>query len=260
MMKRLWILTVIFFATLSGLSYAGKPVKGCSDVPVMFTFESTTSSNVPSAINGDGNGGYSHGVDRVNAVIHFDSDCNGSRDAGFGLGRRSTRTVSLQFSGISGTDTIGGTFPSFNGSTVIAKPGFIILNLTGYGYPVGSTYYTKMSFRFTEPGTSTVYDMVFAPFDGLCPFSDGLCVDSITNDIVSPDQNSPVSAAWVKVTYLPASGSTPDQWIVEGEITEADAPDVIQRGTLISSGVHRGQFSMPFRIRITALAPLPSPQ
>jgi hypothetical protein len=259
-MKRLWILTVILFAALSGLCYAGKPVKGCSDVPILWTLESTTTNNVPSAINEDGKGGYRHGVDGVTGVIHFDSDCKGSRDAGFGVGSRSKRTVSLQFSGIPGTDTVGGAFPSFNGSTIVAKPSFIILNLTGYGYPVGSTYYTKMSPRFTVLGTRTAYDVVFAPFDGLCPFSDGLCVDSITNDIASPDQNSPVSTAWVKVTYLPAGGSTPDQWIVEGELTEADPPYVIQRGTLISGGVHRGQISMPFRIRITALAPLPMAQ
>ena len=256
-MKRLFIVSVMFFA-LSAPAFAGKP-GGCPDVPIVWTFESTTTSNVPSAINGDGKGGYRQGADGVfNSVIHFNSDCNGSRDATLGLSR-SKRNVSVQFSGIPETDAIGGPFPGFNGTTITAQPFFNIVNVTGYGYPVGSTFYTKMGFGF-KTSDRTAYDVTFLPFDGSpCPFTDGICVDSITPDIGSPDQNSPIPAAWVRVTHLPASGTTPDQWIVEGEITEADT-QVIQRATLLSGSVHRGQFSMPFRIRLTALAPLPRAQ
>jgi hypothetical protein len=238
-------------------AYAAKPGGGgggdrCTDIPISWTFENSTTTGIPSAITGDGKRpDYREGVDGVfNSKIHriYGQSCDGTRDATLGLSK-SKRTVSVSFSGIDGTDTVQGQFPDFNGTTLAIQPFFNIANIMGYGHSVGSTYYTKMGFGFNAPGDrKTSYQVWFFPFDWQCP--EGF--DCITRDQPTANLNDPVAAAWVRINYIPASGTTPDQWIAEGEFSDPE----IQRGTLLANSIHRGQFSMPFRIRITALAPL----
>jgi hypothetical protein len=79
--------------------------------------------------------------------------------------------------------------------------------------------------------------------------------------------NQPVETAWAKVSYTPRDPSQPwstsnaDHWIVDGELTTI-SDSVYERATLFQLGkpgtqTHYGQYSMPFKILITALAPLP---
>ena len=247
------ITVCLFILVIASAAYAaGKPPK-CTDIPISWTFENTTTSAYASAITGDGNGAYADGSDTP-AVIHLNSDCNGSRDATLNL-LRAARSVNIRFDAINGTD-IDGPFPAFAGQTKSVKPFFNVRNILAYRYSVGTTFYTKMSVSgFKVSSNRSDYNVAFLPFDGQnCPDPSGLtCIDSITYDGAGSNQNDPEPAAWVKVTFIAASGGSPDQWIVEGEFSDPE----IQRGTLFSSGIHSGQFSMPFRIRITALAPLP---
>ena len=250
-------LLILAFASFA---HAVKPGT-CTDVPISWYFEPVTTNDLPAAIYNDDRGVYREGVDGVfNSKIHY---CGyGSHDATLGLNRSKVRTLNIRFSLISGTD-IDGQLPSFAGQTISSKPFLNIRNITAFGYNVGTTYYTKMTMGYIkDPVQRNVeYGLAFLPYDWQCPI--GLsCVDSPTSDTADAKQNDPVPAAWVKVTYMPRdlgqqwSSSNTDQWIVEGEFTTATDPE-IQRGTLLSAGVHMGQYSMPFRIRITALAPLP---
>jgi hypothetical protein len=224
-------------------AFAAKP---CSDVRISWTFLGTV-GDYSSAITDDGKGEYRGGADGVfNSVIH---NCFGSWDATLGL-NKSKRTLFMTFSPIPGTDNVEGSFPTFAGQTIPTKPFINIANITGNGYPVGTTYYTKMGMWYIKaPGDNrTSYGLDFLPYDSdpRCPFTDGICVFRPAE--VSPYQNTPVAAAWVRVSYV-----APNQWIVEGAYSDPE----IQRATLFGDGIHRGQFSMPFRILITALDPLP---
>ncbi len=250
---------VVIVCAFAGNVYAGKPGGGgCADVPISWVFEATTTSELPSAITDDGKGAYKPG-NGVNSVIHFGKDCNGSKDATLALGRRSSRTLSMNFPAAIAGSIIEDLPPDFAGDDPIAtQPFLLIYNLIGYPEVKtgATTWYTKFMANYIKGPDGLDYILAFQPFD--CPIGLIPCVDSPTPDgDPSSNQNAPVSAAWVKVNYIPASGGTLDQWIVEGEFTY-DGDPIVQRGTLLSSGVHRGQYSMPFRIRITALAPLPA--
>lgn len=265
-MKRITV--SILMLTFAISAHAGKPGGTSCDVPISWIFEATGSESAPAALTDDGKGAYKGGVDGIfNSVIH---GCWGSYDATLGLNKTRKRSIKMKFPNAIPDTNIEASSPSFaGGNEIVANPFMNVRNITGFGYPVtpGVPFYTKMSLGFKGPD-AVDYELAFLPFDGMCPTNDGLiCVDSKTNDLGSANQNAPVTAAWVKVTYLPRNFGQPwsetntDQWIVEGLFTEATDPPIIQRGTLLSQDVHnyvhRGQYSMPFRIRITALAPLP---
>lgn len=259
-MKNLKTVTMFVFVCAFAVHvYAGKPGGGgCADVPISWVFEATTTSNLPSAITDDGTGVYKPG-NGINSVIHFGKDCNGSKDATLGFSRSSRRTLSMNFPAAIAGSITEDLPPDFAGNGPIdTKPFLLIYNLIGYPeFKTGATtWYTKFMANYITGPDGKDYILAFQPFD--CPIGSIPCVDSPTPDgSPSSNQNNPVPAAWVKVNYIPASGGTLDQWIVEGEFTYDGDPNV-QRGTLLSSGVHKGQYSMPFRIRITALALLPA--
>lgn len=249
------ILMVFLMIGIGANVYAAKRPggPGCSDVPVSWAFVDGYS------VTSDGKGEYKHKADGVfNTVIHYDN-CDGSRDATLGL-FRSKRSVSIQIPTPINGSNIENPSPTFSGgASFVAKPFFNVRNLVGYPVVttgVAATYYTKMSFGFEAPDRND-YNVAHLPDDFACPI--GLtCVDSLTNEVGSANQNQPVQMAWVKVTYMPRdltqdwSLNNTDKWLVEGLITDGTV-----RATLISNGQHFGQYHMPFQILITALARIP---
>ena len=84
MTRHSWLTSLAVSAVLlvgSGLNdrtNAAKPT-GCIDVPLSMTFVATAA---PAAIwNDSANSAYQNGVDGVSSVIHYNKDCNGTRDA-----------------------------------------------------------------------------------------------------------------------------------------------------------------------------------
>jgi len=162
---------------------------------------------------------------------------------------------------IPGTNNIQGGPPSFAGAASFLTFGFLnVRNVTGYGViPPGqaATYYTRAVFENITGPDGGNYRLTFFPDDFTCP---GVCVLGIGYPGNNPTLNQPVETAWVKVTYSPANGSSPDQWVVEGNLTTSTDPE-IQRGTLFLNGsktlTHYGQYSMPFKLVITAQTTLP---
>ena len=81
--------------------------------------------------------------------------------------------------------------------------------------------------------------------------------------------NLPVETSWLRVHFMPAPNpsqpwlpSNAAQWLVDGEQPDTAPTGLYQRGTLnIKSksggdGAQEGQYAMPFKILITALAPI----
>ena len=134
--------------------------------------------------------------------------------------------------------------------------------LAGTGEAITSTsgptvFYTRMAMIFSAPDGNT-YRLDFHPDDSVCP-GDLAC---------SPDKDPPTYAqlnlpnetSWAKVTFTPATTNSAATWLVDGELTDMPS-GALERATLAlvkPSGaiVQEGQYSMPFRILITALGPL----
>lgn len=252
----------------SAAAFGAKPPR-CSDVPISVTFVGTTAA--PAAISNDvSNIAYQNGVDGVAAVIHYNMDCGGTRDATLNLGN-SKRSLMMQFPNpIPGSIVVAGP-PSFAGGSGFATQNFInIRNIVGYNTQgltpgVAATYYTKITSSNIVGPDGNSYDLVLFPDNSTCP---AICAS--TNDGTGLYHNSPVQAAWSKVTYTPRDTSQPwslsnaDSWVVDGEMTSNEPPatsNTYERATLFfvsrrGATTHYGQYSMPFKILITALAPL----
>ncbi len=248
-MKRFIFSVCVLILTLAGSADAkGKPAT-CTNTPVSMFIEDTSTA----AILSDGGGLYQNGVNGVTGVINFNSSCDGSRDVT--VDTSSNRRVWFNFPDTIGT-VIGGATQSFIPNPFSDRAFINIRNITCRdcntdGIPL--TFYTKVSVAFFAPGGQK-YLLAFLPDD--CP-GDYPCAPNYTPGPVLPTKNEPVETAWAKVTYTP-----PDTWVVEGELT-----DDIVRSTLFLTSVkgnkppvHYGQYSMPFKITITALAPLAQPQ
>ena len=256
---------------LGGLATAsGAKPPGCPNVPISWTFMGTTS---PAAIANDfPTTAYRNGVDGVTAQIFFNNDCQGTRDAVLDLGgRSSTRTMSMQFPAPIADSILPGqgVAPSFAGAPNFfqTKAFFNVHNILGRntagitpGQP--ATFYTKFTDPFPGPDGKD-YKLVRFPFT--CPDLAICAYNGYDPYSTDPYLNMPVEAGWVKVTYTPRDALGPactatnttncDSWIVDGELD--------QRTTLFLKGkngsqLHSGQYAMPFKIQITALAPLPS--
>ena len=260
---------VLAFGGLATASGA-KP-HGCTNVPISWTFVATTTADA-AIWNDIPTTAYQDGVTGVTAVIFFNNDCNGTRDAVLDLGgRSSTRTLSMKFPApIAGSILAGqGLAPSFAGDAegFQTKAGFNIHNILARNTPgiepgQPATFYTKFTDPFPGPDGKS-YKLVRFPFN--CPVSAICAYNGYDPYSTDPFLNMPEEAAWVKVTYTPRNASGQpctatnttncDSWIVDGELD--------QRSTLFLKGkngsqTHSGQYSMPFKIMITALAPLPS--
>ena len=260
------VLALVLVLGAAQTASAAKPPR-CTDVPISVTFMATTSA--PAAIWNDvANTAYQNGVGGVAAVIHYNSGCDGTRDATLDLGG-STRTLSMQFpNAISGSTSVQAGPASFAGGSAFATHAFFnVHNIVGYQTPgitpgVAATFYTKVTAPFTGPNGKS-YKLVLYPDNYSCPFVP--CASD--PDGTNPDINLPVEGAWALVTYTPRdtwqpwSLSNADRWVVDGEVTSSTDP-IYERGTLVligknGSATHEGQYSMPFKILVTALAPLP---
>jgi hypothetical protein len=253
---------------------AARPPRGtCANVPIAVSFVTTLNS----AINNDVNQVYQEGVDGVsNTVIHFQSDCNGSHDATMDMpttGKKVKRKVSFQFPAVIPGTEIDQPAPSFAPGAFLTPVWMNIRNITGKGFGVpqdeATVYYTRMIYEFKAPDGDT-YRLVFDPDSAAeCP-AGAIC----NTNFGGPDpvtRNQPVQTAWVKVTHTPPpnpdqpwSITNADKYKVEGNLTSSYNPSdpTIERGTLvgpIGSGLHFGQYSIPFEIEITALTKLPTP-
>ena len=227
-------------------AFGAKPAR-CGDVPISVNF--MTPSSAPAAIWNDIGSPYTNGQDGVGAVIHFNMSCDGSRDATLGLGG-STRTLWMQFpAALPGS--LGSPAPFAGGPAFPSQAFFNIHNVLGYGLPAGTTtYYTKTSSTFPGPDGKT-YHLALYPDNDSCP---GVCAP--VPDGTDPLRNQPGEEAWVKVTRM-----TADTWLVEGDLVTADP--AINRARLSVDGkrgstINEGQYSMPFKVEIKTLAPLPS--
>jgi hypothetical protein len=273
-MKKFLSVISLLFLTLATVDAAPRPPgNDCANVPITVAFIPTMNS----AITSDNGTVYQEGVDGItNTVIHFQSDCNGSHDATMDLpttGKKAKRKVSFQFpAAIPGT-TIDEPAPSVAPGSAFLTPIWMnIRNLTGKGFiPLDqhTVYYTRMIYEFKAPDNEK-YRLVFDPDSAAeCP------VGAICNtNFGGPDpvtRNQPVQTAWVKVTHTPPpnpndewSPTNADTYLVEGNLTSSTNPSdpTIERGTLVGpvgSGLHFGQYSMPFQILITAKVKLPTP-
>jgi hypothetical protein len=272
MSRQSWLMSVAVSAVLLvGTSLNDRikaaKVSGCSDVPLSMTFVATTAAaaaiwnDVPTAA-------YQNGVDGVSSVIHYNKDCNGTRDATLTL-YRSRRTLWMQYPNPLPESTIVSGPPAFAGGAAFTTQAHInVYNILGRGSAlspgIAATFYTKVGSGFSGPDGKN-YRLRFMPDDFTCP-QGAICVPT-QDHTDAPDSNQPVETAWAAVTYTPRNPAQPwslgnaDSWVVDGELTSPSDP-VYQRATLLHEGAHftfthQGQFSMPFKILITALAALP---
>lgn len=140
-------------------------------------------------------------------------------------------------------------------------------NLTGYTVlppKTAATFYTRVGSTFKGPD-GTTYQLRFHPDAFTCP-TGATCVPDLENERNAANMNQPVETAWAQVTYTPQDPNQPwstsnaDRWVVDGELLLADT--VYERSTLFAPvgktpQVPFGQYSMPFKISIVALVPLP---
>jgi hypothetical protein len=259
-MKRLSFGICVFILTLGATAYAGKP-PAC-DVPISWSFMSTTAA--PAAIlNDDPTKAYVNGVDGVtNSVIQCET-----HDATLGFTANSNRRIWMKLpSAIPGSIIDGGPASFAGGNSFLTKTTFNIRNIIGYSVITlgqAATYYTRASSRFTGPD-GKAYQWVSLPDDNTCP-AGATCVPNFHIITLPSNINLPEQAAWTKVTYMPRDPSQPwsttntDSWLVQGEFI--DAFNVVERATLLFIGphsqTHYGQYSLPFKVLITALAPIP---
>jgi hypothetical protein len=243
-------------------AFGARPAR-CSDIPIAMTFVGTTAA--PAALTNDlPDTAYQDGVSGVSAVIHYNMACDGTRDATLNLSN--ARTLIMRFpNAVPGSTTIQAGPASFAGGSAFASQAFFnVHNILGFGLltpGVAATFYTKISSTFPGPDRKT-YRLALYPDNFTCP---DIC--SPVPDGTNTTLNQPTETAWAKVTYTPRNSSQPwslsnsDSWVVDGELTIA--PDTVnERATLFlegknSSFTHYGQYSMPFKILVTALAPLP---
>jgi len=261
------ICVLVLILASANNSMAARP-GSCANVPVTVFFV----TSLTSAINNDIGQVYDNGVDGVAAQIWY---C-GSGDATMGLpdsGKKIKRKVSLKFPAvIPGSDTIDQPAPAFAGGAAFLTPIWMnIRNITGFGFiPQNqqnqqTVYYTRMILQFDAPDNAN-YRLVFDPDQAsTCPAGP----DEYCNlNFGGPDplyRNQPDQTAWVKVTHFPAPNpgspwalNNADKWKVEGNLTSFTNPTdpTIEWSTLLRSGIHVGQYSMPFEILITAKAKL----
>jgi hypothetical protein len=248
-------------------SQSANPGSGkCSDLPVSFTFLSTTVA--PAAIWNDVASPYQNGVDGVdNTVIHR---CYVTNDATMLLTKSKRFIWTKVPAPLAGSIIVAGP-PSFAGGAAFqTQPFFNVRNVLNSGAitptsPATDFYSRMVVNNFSGPDGNS-HALYFHPEDAVCP-GDLPCAPDL--DAPSyPDMDLPVEASWVRVHFIPPPNPTQPwslsntaKWLVDGEMPDTVAGSY-QRGTLYvkpSHGnglTHQGQYPMPFQILITALGPL----
>lgn len=247
---------VVALAIASASAFGAAPTK-CTDLPVSFAFLPT--SPAAAAISNDIAGkAYQDGVDGIsNTVIHR---C-GTNDATMLL-RNSRRSVLMQFPAPIPGSIIAAGPPSFAGGAAFQSRAFFnVRNVLNSGAITSTSpatdFYTRMVIQFPAPDGNS-YGLYFHPDDGSCP-GDLPCAPDLDAPSL-PAMNSPVEASWVKVHFMPATGTTNAKWLVDGEQFDTSSGSY-ERGTLFlhpnhGADTHEGQYAMPFQILITALGSL----
>jgi hypothetical protein len=263
------LLAALAVASASALLAQPQPAKAgstCTDIPISYTFLSTTVA--PTTIWNDVAGPYQNGVAGVsNTVIHR---CFGTNDATMLL-KSSRRFVWMQFPApIPGSIIVAGP-PSFAGGPAFqTQPFFNVRNVLNSGSITSSSpptdFYTRMVINTLAAPDGNSYGLRYHPDDSACP-GDLPCAPDLDPPTIA-DMNLPVETSWLKVHYMPPpnpsqpwSSSNTAKWLVDGEQLDTSS-GLYQRGTLHikthsgGDGNHEGQYAMPFQILITALGPL----
>lgn len=231
----------------------------CKDVPIRwFIYQTVTAAEapegaLPARIRGDG-GWYAPGGGNNNVVIHT-CGTNPSYDATIVVG--SKRKVFFDFGAPITGSVIQSSLPT---GTYINTPFMNVRNLlcAGCADPA-APFTTRMSIQLYSFLSGQDYRLRFMP-----PNTDAL--DRHSDPDIVPAENLPYESSPVRVEPQPyncnVGGTTMPAWIIRGYVPSADpaiAPsENLQVGTLYnvtrSGDVHKGQFSMPFEIRIEALS------
>jgi hypothetical protein len=253
-MKPFFLLGLLFLSICSENHVFG----ACKNPPISITFLAT--NNAPAAIwNDDPTQVYKDGI------IYYGINCDGSHDAAFGFGRNSSRNFWMKFPAPLAGTVIQNSPPAFAGREAFPIQGSInVRNITGYTRlkpGVAATFYTKVVIGLTLQGQN--YRLGFYPDDATCP-TGAVCVPNLHVGSPPDNLNQPAQTSWAKVIYTPRNLKKPwsitnaDTWLVEGEQSGKNR-NAMQRATLVYTDnfIHSGQYSFPFKVLITALAPLP---
>ena len=256
------LLTLFLVLLLTTTAFAAKPGTGCSgETPLSWSFIAPPNGEVAALSNDDPARAYVQGVDGVvNSLIQGLTGDATIAFPGPG-GRKPGRSLRVQIpSAIPGSMIEGGPVPFAGGDSFLVQGQMVVRNILGLtvltpGQP--ATFYTRASGTFVATDGKK-YQWASLPDGSTCP-GDLPCVPDFTPGGYHATTNQPEQTAWVKVTFTPRSATNPDQWLVEGLFV--DATNVTQRSTMMKlangqPAVHQGQYSLPFKIQITALCPL----
>jgi hypothetical protein len=230
---------------LASSSWAAEPP--CADVPVRVTILSNavdplTGVVTPAALRSDGLGEYVHGASKVSATIHV---CDGTFDVILNVSS-TKRTFAYQFNNPIAGSVIDSQ-PAWAPGTHKVSGWINIRNLLFSR----QSFTTHMGTTFTAPDRGS-YRIGFMP----------VTVDAPNRHPVSDNQNTPYESSPARVYPQPfdcnSGGTTKPSWVVLGN--NPGDQGSIQVGTLnklatTASGTsaHKGQYSLPFELRIEAL-------
>jgi len=219
----------------------------CIDVPVRVTIlnnavDPATGAVIATALRGDGLGEYVNGTSKVSATIRV---CDGTNDVILNVSS-TKRTFAYQFATPLAGSLIGSQ-PTWVPGTATVSGWINVRNLL-YSR---QAFTTHMGTTFTAPDRAS-YRLGFMP----------VSVDAPNLHMVDGDQNTPSDSS--PATVYPQSfdclsgGTTKPSWLVLGD--NANTAGAMQVGTLYKlastpsgANVHKGQYTLPFEIRVDAL-------
>ncbi len=223
---------------------AGPP---CVDIPVRVTILSNavdpvTGGVIPSALRSDGSGEYVHGTSKVSATIRV---CDGTHDLILNVSS-TKRTFAYQFpTPIAGS--VIDSQPAWAPGTFKASGWINVRNLLFSR----QTFTTHMGTTFTAPDRGS-YRIGFMP----------VAVDAPNLHPVNDNQNTPYDSSPAKVYPQPfdcnSGGTTKPSWLVlgnnPGDLSKMQVGTLYKlAGSASGTNVHKGQYMMPFELRIDAL-------
>jgi hypothetical protein len=252
MLQRVIVHAAASVLVAAGIAEAQKPPK-CSDIPIsvqVLEFDADGDGDNDSALFGDSKGPtYTDGVDGVtNTAIYV---CSGTYDATMRLGplTRSKRSLGFAFPEPNAGSVVYGPAPEWAGTAFLAKPFMNIRNiLWGRMQAVPQLMFTtRIGFSYISgPADKATYKLQFAPTG----VQSGVPGNPAAND---PDETTAAT-----VQDIPGDcrngGTTLDTWIVT---VNPPAVGALMRDLSNGAEIHSGQYSMPFKLLITAQRCLP---
>jgi hypothetical protein len=250
------VATILFVGGIASPAWAQKTA--CKDIPIRwFIYPVATledGSTVPSAITGDGNW-YAASNGTSNTVIHVCGDIP-TRDATMALS--SKRKISVSFgSPVTGSVLEESLLGAYQNSGFMNVRNILCASCSKAPF---EPFTTRMGVQLFGLANRSDYQLRFMPSVTDAPsFHTGAGVIAA--------ENVPYETSAVLVLPQPfdctTGGSTKPSWIVRGMMASSDtniaAGENLQVGTLSRSKsngtrIHAGQYSMPFEMRIEALA------